>query len=620
MINKLTLDFETYSECDITKAGSYKYSEHSSTEVLMVAFKLNDDPTDILDLYDENLERKEEKLNKLLYYINQIIEGKIKFAIAHNYAFEWAIWKNVCIKKLGWPQIPEDCWADTMHQCGMHALPLKLETSTEVLELTSQKNEIGKELIKLFSCPQKDGKRIYPNMRPEKYKLFLQYCIEDVDATYEMHTTLLWFKPEEEKFNIPLTHEMNANGIPVDVESAKLIYPKILIEKESYTQRISALTNGLITTVNQTQRMKKWMLSEFDIDMPNFQAKTVQDCLDSGEMPEKALKLLEMRANGGKSSTSKYERLLDMASDDGFIRNVFVYHGTTTGRLCIEEDSKVWVKDKLGNIQLKKIQNVLFSDMVHDGVEWVNHEGVVSNGEKETIEYEGIKATPNHKVLMDSGKTMETLEYMSNNEFRLALNKMLVVSAVYKITNTIDNKSYIGCSKRPNKRFKDHIKRANNGKLKEPLHKAIVQYGEGFFNFEILEWNLIEIAYKREAEIIKKIGLENLYNIDKGGTDGQLNIRHKVKREKDFKILYVIWKSEGIIGLLNYKYAKKSNGYKRLKILMDEHKFGTKEDLVNLIHDRKIQEVFNRSEAQRNRNWQKKHMILLMQVLEIDLL
>jgi len=332
MIDKddvLTLDFETYSDCDITKHGSYVYSLHESTTVLMMSIKFGTEPTTILDVYKDTQTYGIPKLPQRV--IDHIKAGKR--VIAHNVSFEWAMWKNVCIPKYDWEPVQDLQWFDTMAQCGFHALPLSLDKSTEVLKLTNTKNNEGKALIKLFSCPQKLGNRVLPEHQPESYKRYLQYCVDDTTATYEMYTTLLQPKQHELEVNIPLTFKLNSLGLPVDVESAKLIYPKILVEKESYTQRISELTGGLITTVNQTARMKNWLLKEFDIDMPNFQAGTVEEYLKYPDLPPKAEQLLEMRATGGKSSTGKYERLVNMASPDNRIHSIWIHSGTTTGRV-----------------------------------------------------------------------------------------------------------------------------------------------------------------------------------------------------------------------------------------------------------------------------------------------
>lgn len=51
----------------------------------------------------------------------------------------------------------------------------------------------------------------------------------------------------------------------------------------------------------------------------------------------------------------------------------------------------------------KKIIHVTTSDKVFDGVEFVAHGGVVDQGEKSVIELAGVRVTPDHKVLTESG-------------------------------------------------------------------------------------------------------------------------------------------------------------------------------------------------------------------------
>lgn len=60
------------------------------------------------------------------------------------------------------------------------------------------------------------------------------------------------------------------------------------------------------------------------------------------------------------------------------------------------------------------IENVAIDDLVWDGVEFVTHDGVVCNGLKDVVEIDGITATPDHKVLTNSG-WME-LQHVSENE------------------------------------------------------------------------------------------------------------------------------------------------------------------------------------------------------------
>ena len=49
MNRELSIDIETYCELDLTKVGVYKYAEHPSFEVLMIAYAFDDDPVKIWD-------------------------------------------------------------------------------------------------------------------------------------------------------------------------------------------------------------------------------------------------------------------------------------------------------------------------------------------------------------------------------------------------------------------------------------------------------------------------------------------------------------------------------------------------------------------------------------------
>lgn len=60
---------------------------------------------------------------------------------------------------------------------------------------------------------------------------------------------------------------------------------------------------------------------------------------------------------------------------------------------CIAEGSLV-----LTDRGLVPIENVDIADKVWDGVEFVRHEGVVYKGQKEVMQYDGLTATPDHKV------------------------------------------------------------------------------------------------------------------------------------------------------------------------------------------------------------------------------
>jgi len=322
-MNEITLDFETFSECSLKSCGAYVYSMHSSTIPILMSYKFNGEATQI---WSEGKPFPKD--------LRECIERGDRI-VAHNYWFEYSIWKNSCSKLGDWPKVKDSQWWDTMHQCGMHAIPLAMDKASAVLKFEEQKMAEGKALIKLFCLPNKDGIRNMPKDHPAKWELFKVYCKRDTDVTRDMRMTLISFKPTELNQNIPLTHKINSNGIPVDTESAQVILEKVSVEKASYVKRITELTGGVITTVNQTARMKVWLKSKFDIEVDNFQAGTVEKLLngDFGKLPPDAYKLVEMRATGGKSSTAKFESIIN-TSHDNLIKGTVVYHGARTGRMA----------------------------------------------------------------------------------------------------------------------------------------------------------------------------------------------------------------------------------------------------------------------------------------------
>ena len=58
--------------------------------------------------------------------------------------------------------------------------------------------------------------------------------------------------------------------------------------------------------------------------------------------------------------------------------------------------------------------------------------------------------------------------------------------AIYKITNKVNNKIYIGQSKNPEMRWEAHCQKKE--RYESLIHKAIIHYGRENFTFEILGW------------------------------------------------------------------------------------------------------------------------------------
>ena len=100
---------------------------------------------------------------------------------------------------------------------------------------------------------------------------------------------------------------------------------------------------------------------------------------------------------------------------------------------------------------------------------------------------------------------------------------------IYKVTNNVSGKIYIGKTKRKTRdRWLEHVRDAKNYPLKNiPLHKAIIKYGAENFQIETIETNVPEeeLNYK-EKYYIKKFNSTNSsigYNATIGGDGGMVS-------------------------------------------------------------------------------------------------
>jgi group I intron endonuclease len=111
-------------------------------------------------------------------------------------------------------------------------------------------------------------------------------------------------------------------------------------------------------------------------------------------------------------------------------------------------------------------------------------------------------------------------------------NDLTKVWTIYKITNTINNKKYIGQTINPDKRWYQH--RADAARAKYPLHQAINKYGAEAFVFEEIascnnqdDANILEALLIIQYDSLAQSG--NGYNIAIGGMVAPKTEEHKQK-------------------------------------------------------------------------------------------
>jgi hypothetical protein len=116
---------------------------------------------------------------------------------------------------------------------------------------------------------------------------------------------------------------------------------------------------------------------------------------------------------------------------------------------------------------------------------------------------------------------------------------------VYKFTNLVNNKVYIGITDWINKRIGDHIRysKNTNSKCRMYLHRAIPKYGFDKFTFEIIEIvSTREELNQREIYWINYFNSTNNslgYNLTKGGNTNypsEETIQKKILSSKKVKV------------------------------------------------------------------------------------
>ena len=337
---KLTLDFECRSACDIKKHGAWVYSEHQTTDALMLAVMVDDKPVGIWmnDLTGcEGLPK--ERIFELI--------DKADIIEAHNVGFERAIWENVCHKRYGWPALPVSKLRCSMAQCAYHSLPMGLDAAAAALGLGG-KDKDGYKLMLKLSKPRKvhpDGSITWWGDEAMFARL-ADYCMQDVIAEHAI-SEALYPLPDSELAIWQLDQEINARGILADVVSCRTAISMIEADAARSLERFKKLTHGSVSSPKQVTAFLKW-LSSHGCVLPGLTKADVAAGLGMEIRPE-VREALQIRQKLGLSSVSKFQAILDRVSNDGRLRGMFMYHGAGTGRWCMPGESEVltpngWVR------------------------------------------------------------------------------------------------------------------------------------------------------------------------------------------------------------------------------------------------------------------------------------
>lgn len=319
----LSIDIETHSSVDLTKAGPYPYTESEDFEILLLAYAFDDNPVKLIDFTLGD---------KLPQDLREALVDPQVLKTAFNANFE-----RVCISKfLNLPMEP-DQWSCTAVSALRLGLPPSLEGVSTVLGLEEGKLKDGKELIKFFTVPCKkpgeddEVKRNLPQDNISKWLKFREYCIRDVEVERNIRKILHRYPIiDREKKLWNLDQRINDRGIRVHKDFVDKALTCARTHEDEFLRQASILTG--LKNPKSCQQMKMWLFEKGDIKVQSLCKAQVEDLIERVEDPQ-VKKALELRRKLSKTSIKKYEAMKRCLSGDGRIRGLLKFYGASrTGR------------------------------------------------------------------------------------------------------------------------------------------------------------------------------------------------------------------------------------------------------------------------------------------------
>lgn len=342
------LDFETASAADLKKAGGWRYAEDATTEILCLAFTNVHGTLDVWRPRDASQPANTEEGDRHWRLRNLVFNEQVTF-IAHNAAFEKAIWRNIMVPVFGFPDIPDHRWHDTMASCAMKVIPQQLEMAARVLGLKAEKDTVGSRLTISLSKPNK--KTGLYDRSPETLQRVYDYCAQDVKAEVELHNRIGWL-PRGERRVWLLDQKINERGVKLDLDfirQAQLVVDRATVPLAAEFQ---TLTGGLKFT--QRDKIVAWVRDQ-GVKLPDMKKETLAKMLGENvdgdedeaddapdddnagsdgllELPPGVRRALSIRQLIGSASVKKLGRMAAAACGDGRARGLLQYHGAGPGR------------------------------------------------------------------------------------------------------------------------------------------------------------------------------------------------------------------------------------------------------------------------------------------------
>ncbi len=315
----LHIDFETRSALDLRKVGLDNYARHPTTDVWCMAWALGDDAPQVW------LPTLGAAVSPVFVFSHIRSGGHV---YAHNAPFELAIWNNIMVPRYGWPPLKPEQTFCTMAMAYAMGLPGSLEDAAIAMGLSIKKDTEGRSLMLRMARPRSTDPLVWWD-EPEKLQRLYAYCKQDVEVERELTKRLMPLS-ETERMVWLMDYEINQRGVEVDLVTAEAAVSLSDKVKEKCAVDLARVTGGAVTSVSAIAALKTWAQSR-GVPIDSLAKHIVADTL-ADDLPPDVRRALTLRQEAGKASIAKFNVMLERAGPDNRLRNMYQYHGSSTGR------------------------------------------------------------------------------------------------------------------------------------------------------------------------------------------------------------------------------------------------------------------------------------------------
>ena len=345
------LDFESRSECDLPAHGVDRYAHDPSTDILCLAWAIDDGPVELW----ANPAYAPQRGGDLFPDIDADL------FVASNSRFDRLIYEQIAVSRYGGRPIPRSAWMDAAAVMRSLNLPSGLAEYCAVLGTEHQKDPRGSELIKLLSIgPWNPAHTDSPELAH-----MLAYCARDVEAMRAAWNAVGGNLDTLTAYDFLVNENINDRGVGIDVDFAQAAARSCATQADEADQALGERWFEIIpATTRKPERIKRltarhhaWkkdilsgfldsspgLWKAFPVGEPSCDEKARQklrQALSEGsvrdQVPADTLENLELFLNAldlaGGTAGRKYEKICALERG-GYLMGAYIFAGASqTGR------------------------------------------------------------------------------------------------------------------------------------------------------------------------------------------------------------------------------------------------------------------------------------------------